>query len=70
MKINLGSMPYMKAMAIVKWCFEHNIDTGKCIKLATRIADIKPTGEEWSLEVPDEYITFFMLKWDLTVREV
>ena len=65
MRIDLGPLPYRKAMELVRWCAENDIDRERAIALiegwaipANVIED-----EEWFLDIPEQYMTYFMLKW-------
>jgi hypothetical protein len=63
MILDLNPLPYVLAFKIIEWCWDHDIDREACLRLihartVTPVPDIK-----WELDVPDKYITFFILKW-------
>ena len=67
MILDLNPLPYRLAFDIIKWCWENNIDSGKCYLLNEMMAS--PAGSwqqkniDWTLDIPDKYVTFFLLKW-------
>lgn len=64
MILDLNPLPFNVAINIIKWCFEHNIDRAKCIQLIEAMSK-KPVDNdiEWVLNIPEKYITWFVLKW-------
>lgn len=63
-KVELGHLPYRIAIDIIQWCVDRDIDFEKCQELIHAMGT-KPVHEiEWSLEIPDKYITYFLLKWE------
>lgn len=66
MILDLNPLPYKIAMDLVRWCCERDIDRVKCLELAelwgTPVSQW-PDGIEWTLDIPDKYITFFLIKW-------
>ena len=64
MIVDLNPLPYNRALELIKWCFEHNINREKCVKLLN-VLSISPCPEEvdWTLDIPDKHVTFFILKW-------
>jgi hypothetical protein len=71
MTLNLLPLPYTLAINIIHWCQEHNIDSEKCttIRNAMSTAGYQLKDEDWILDIPDKYISWFMLKWDFLVNE-
>jgi hypothetical protein len=69
MKVDLNPLPYTLARNIINWCWEHNIDKDKCAELIQAMTSVgnKTVENEWVLEIPDKYVTFFMLKWSYDV---
>lgn len=68
MLVNVDKLPYSRAKELFVWCIEHNIETDKCDQIIRYIADlpyIHPDKSqiEWELDIPDQYMTFFLLKW-------
>jgi hypothetical protein len=65
MILNLDDLPYLLAIKIIKWCFEHDIDRSKCIELLD-ILSIGSTHKDevsWEIEIPDKYLSFLTLKF-------
>ncbi len=63
MIVDLNPLPYRQAIEMIKWCAEHEIDTEKSSKLVEALSTVNPIDVEWSLDIPDKYITMFQLKW-------
>lgn len=72
MILNLLPMPYMLARKIIYWCWEHDIDKQQCAKVIQAMTE-KGGGslsdEEWTLDIPDKYVSWFVLKWGFNVEE-
>jgi hypothetical protein len=64
MKLDLGELYYQSALDIIKWCLLNNIDVEKCCELAIVL---NTTGDkshiDWSLEIPDQYVSWLLLKF-------
>ncbi len=65
MKVDLNPLPYTMAYELIKWCWEHNIDSDKCYYLTeVLVGSMKNSDDvDWTLDIPDKYITFFLIKW-------
>ncbi len=63
MLVDLNPLPYRHAIELIKWCAEHKIDQEKSLKLVEALSTVNPIDIEWSLDIPDKYITMFQLKW-------
>lgn len=65
MILNLDNLPYVLAIKIIRWCVEHDIDKSKCIKMIEflSISNQDKTDISWEIEIPEKYITFFVLKF-------
>jgi hypothetical protein len=66
MILNLDDLPYLLAIKIIKWCFEHDIDRNKCIKLLDILSVGNREGSDevsWEIEIPDKYLSFLTLKF-------
>lgn len=67
MLVDLNPLPYRVAIDLIKLCFDNDIDKDKCLLLTERLGVPANQWEneiEWTLDVPDKYITFFLLKWN------
>ncbi len=64
MKIDLGPLPYRRAIELIKWCAENNVDQEHAMRLVKAMATVEQDPDlSWELDVPDEYMTYFALKW-------
>ena len=63
MKVDLNHLPYRMAFDIIKWCAEHDVDKEKCIELLEAMSIAPPPDVVWELDIPEKYITMFVLKW-------
>lgn len=63
MIVDLNPMPYNKAIEIIHWCFEHEIDKEKSTELYNALSVVPVPDTEWSLDIPEKYVTMFALKW-------
>ena len=65
MKIDLLPMPYTHARELIDYCAERNIDRDKVRRLleAFTTAGSSLSDEQWTIEVPDSIMTYFLLKW-------
>ena len=63
MIVDLNPLPYRHAMELIRWCAERRIDQEKCLTLIEAMATAPTPEVDWTLDVPDQYITSFLLKW-------
>ena len=63
MLVDLNPMPYVHAMELVCWCYARDIDRDRCTKIIEAICMAPPNDVEWVIDVPDKYLTYFILKW-------
>jgi len=63
MKVDLNMLPISKFWGILEWCIDNDIDTDKCVELIGACGVSPVPDIEWSLEIPEKYITWFILKW-------
>lgn len=64
MLVDLNPMPYVHAMELVRWCYIRGIDRDRCTRIIEAISMAPPPKDiEWAIDVPDKYLTYFMLKW-------
>lgn len=64
MIVDLNPLPFTLALKMIRWCFEHNIDRRQCIILIDAMQK-KPVPDdiEWTLDIPEKYISWFVLMW-------
>ena len=71
MTLNLLPLPYTIARNIIEWCWEHDIDKAKCYEIvkamSTKGYDLPEA--QWTLEIPEKYVSWFVLKWGFNVTE-
>jgi len=66
MKLCIKDLPYRLAFDIIKFCLENNIDTENCLRMIYASSDkIYDPELDWSINVPDEYVTWLTLKFGL-----
>ena len=65
MRVDLGPLPYQHAQELIKWCVEHNVDRTQAIRLLEQWCSKEKIIEdwEWYLDIPEQHITYFLLKW-------
>lgn len=64
MLVDLNPMAYVQAMELVRWCYARDIDRDRCEKIIKAVSTAPTkTDVEWIIEVPDSYMTYFVLKW-------
>ncbi len=66
MIVDLDPLPYRFAIDIIKWCVEQDIDQEKCLELIEAMSIPAKDWKkeiEWTLDIPDKYMTFFLIKW-------
>ena len=72
MIVDLNPLPYRFAIDIIKWCAERDIDREKCLDLIEAMSIPSKDWKkeiEWTLDIPDKYMTFFLLKWSGRLSE-
>lgn len=64
MILNLNNLPFRKVMPIIEWCFNHDVDRYKCIELITEWHSKFPREDvKWELDIPEQYMSFVVMKW-------
>jgi hypothetical protein len=72
MIVDLNKLDYRHAKQLILWCVANNIDKERADKLhfawytaPNPLAKGTLYGEEvvWELDIPEEHLTYFMLKW-------
>lgn len=65
MKVDLNRMDYRRVVELIEYCLVNQIDVDRAQELCSAWlsnADIDPP--RWVLDIPEELITYFLLKWD------
>lgn len=72
MIVDLNKLVYWQAKDLILWCVVNNIDKERADKLYSAwytapnpLAEGTLYGEKvvWELDIPEEHLTYFMLKW-------
>lgn len=62
MIVDLNPLPVTIAVNLIKMCAEYNIDKLKCFEILEAMAVTPVPDIRWELDIPDKYLTFFILK--------
>jgi hypothetical protein len=64
MIVDLNPLPFTKAIYILRWCHAHNVDRAKCSMLlqSMRVKNPDLNDSDWSLDIPDKYMTWFEME--------
>jgi hypothetical protein len=66
MIVDLMPLPYKTAYDIIHFCVDHKIDQPKCLEILEALS-VYPTPDiTWTLDLPEQYLTWIILKQDLT----
>lgn len=65
MIVDLNNLLYWQAKDLILWCIANNIDKKRASELYFAWYETPPHTKEyvWELDIPEEYLTYFMLKW-------
>jgi hypothetical protein len=64
MQLDLNPLPYRQAFELIDWCVEKGIDSEKCkLLLEVRRGRRSDRGIDWTIEIPEKYMTYFLIKW-------
>lgn len=64
MLVDLNPLPYHRALELIQWCFDHDVDRVQCYRIIESMTQVPmPADVEWVIDVPDKYLTYFALKW-------
>ena len=67
MIVDLNELHYRTAMDIIHWCAENHIDMPKCYALVEALSMSPVPKVDWSLDIPDQYVTFLLLKFNIHI---
>lgn len=64
MLVDINKMYIKQAFDLLEWCLHNDIDKMNAIRILEEFA-MPPANctNKWELDIPDKYITWFMLKW-------
>ena len=66
MQVDLMRLDFRQAIEVIDYCLVHRIDFDKAQELRLAWlsnADLHPPA--WVLDIPEELLTYFLLRWDL-----
>lgn len=68
MKVDLESLDFRDAKELIDWCVEHRIDYDHASLLWQQWYTVPGEADyqkdlQWTLDVPEEHMTYFLLKW-------
>lgn len=64
MIVDLNPLPLEIAFDLIEMCVEYNVDKLKCLEILEAMAATPAPDIKWELDIPEKYITFFLLKHD------
>jgi hypothetical protein len=64
MIVDLGPLPCTIAVNLIKMCVDYNVDKPKCLEIVEAMSVTPVPDINWELDIPDKYMTFFLLKHD------
>ena len=62
MIVDLNPLPVTIVVNLIKMCAEYNIDKLKCLEILESMSIVPVPDIRWELDIPDKYLTFFILK--------
>lgn len=65
MKVDLNRLDYRHTKELILWCIANDIDKKRASELYFAWYETPPHTKEyvWELDIPEEHLTYFMLKW-------
>ena len=64
MILDLNQIPFRHVLPIIEWCFKNSINTERCVKLLeVWYSDPPVTNDDWTIDIPEEYMSFVVMKW-------
>ena len=65
MKVDLNRLDYRHTKELILWCIANDIDKKRASELYFAWHESPPHTKEyvWELDIPEEHLTYFMLKW-------
>lgn len=65
MIVDLCNLPHRQARELILWCVANNIDKERAKELYFAWYESPPREHVWELDIPEEHMLYFMLKWEL-----
>ena len=67
MIVDLGPLRWRHARELLEWCVSYQVDLASCDRILKEFGQSPPPPEiDWTIDIPDKYITYFLLKWEET----
>jgi len=64
-KVDLMQLEYGEVIDLINWCIANRIDYDRANDLKVAWFECPPKyGHVWELEIPEEDLTYWLLKWD------
>lgn len=70
MLLDLGPLPYTKAIEIIQFCVANKIELEKCVAIVeswnhwSEEQELMSYDEvDYVIDIPDKYLTYFAMKW-------
>ena len=65
MIVNLNNLEFRRALELIRWCVANDIDKARASELLFAWYEPGELKKErtWELDIPEKYITYFLLKW-------
>jgi len=64
--LDLDPLPWRQTADILKWCFDNDVDKDKALYLVELLNSYPskwPEDVNWTLDVPDSYASWIMLRF-------
>jgi len=64
MIVDINKLYIKHALDLLEWCLHNDIDKMNAIRILDEFV-IPPAecSNDWTLDIPDKYMTWFILKW-------
>lgn len=63
MIVDLNQMQYSRAIELIHWCVDHQIDYPNAVKLVEALSISPVPDVTWELDIPEQYVTWMLMKW-------
>ncbi len=65
MKVDLNTLDFRQTFELINWCVANRIDYERAgnLMFAWYADPLTKTDIIWELDIPEEYMTFWLLKW-------
>lgn len=65
MIVDLNNLEFRCAIELIRWCVANDIDKARASELLFAWYEPSELKEvrSWELDIPEKYITYFLLRW-------